>query len=379
MSCQKFSRQYLHMVLSAGRGLYALSHVDVSRLFYPSKEEAKAAHAEDKKNGSNMLGGIGSAGRLPEPTIHYEPFTAAISYPDRSSGVFALFGKSNFFCSDSVGHSSIYNTEPEPQCFLGLPRLDLPKGPKHITICIPRTEAHVRSDYEVTPIWIWISSLIDATATTCTTSTSWTWTLTANAASRRSCTTLSDACVGASSHHQHPLATLTTGLVTMCPAVVDGTKICISSETATCYFDTVAFEWSKAGDCVLPFRAKAEYIPEFGLWLGLSAHKPYNLCSVNLSGVTIGSCDTQPPAQYVGQDVDLPGDCSLKNAALVNMGSGRFCIAKFFDRIHDHDNPQVVVLTGVELDPDDHKGEGAFGITKHKSECLASDSIVCVL
>lgn len=158
-------------------------------------------------------------------------------------------------------------------------------------------------------------------------------------------------------------------------AVIDGTKICISSETATYYFDTVAFEWSKAGDWVLPFRGKAEYLPEFGLWLGLSAHKPYNLCSVNLSGVTIGSCDIQPPTQYVGQDVDLPGDCSLKNAAEVNMGLGRFCIAKFFDRIHD----QVVVLTGVELDPDDHKADGAFGITKHKSECLASDSIVCVL
>lgn len=123
------------MVLSAGRGLYALSHMDVSRLFYPSKEEAKAAHAEDNKNGSNMLGGIGSAGRLPEPIVHYEPFTAAISYPDRSSDIFSLFGKSNIFCSDSVGHSSIYNTES--QCFLGLPKLNLPKGPKHITVCIP--------------------------------------------------------------------------------------------------------------------------------------------------------------------------------------------------------------------------------------------------
>lgn len=123
------------MVLSAGRGLYALSHVDVSRLFYPSKEEAKAAHVEDKKNINNMLGGIASAGMLPKPSVNYEPFTAAISYPDRSSDVFALFGKSNIFCSDSVGHSSIYNTES--QCFLGLPKLNLPKGPKHITVCIP--------------------------------------------------------------------------------------------------------------------------------------------------------------------------------------------------------------------------------------------------
>ncbi|CAL4890904.1 unnamed protein product [Urochloa decumbens] len=160
-------------------------------------------------------------------------------------------------------------------------------------------------------------------------------------------------------------------------------KICISNDDATYYFDTVAIEWRKAGEWVLPFRGKAEYVPELGLWLrlGLSAQRPYNLCSVDLSGVTMGSCDTQQPmVRDVVQDVDLPGDCSLTNAALVNMGFGRFCIARFLDRIHDdQDNPQVVVLIGVELEPDDRRGEGAFGITKHKSEYLASDSILCVL
>lgn len=43
------------------------------------------------------------------------------------------------------------------------------------------------------------------------------------------------------------------------------------------------------------------------------------------------------------------------------------------------DNRQMVVLTGVELHTDDGKGEGALNIIEHKSECLASDSIVCVL
>ncbi|RLM98674.1 hypothetical protein C2845_PM06G34250 [Panicum miliaceum] len=78
-------------------------------------------------------------------------------------------------------------------------------------------------------------------------------------------------------------------------AVVDGTRICVSSGAATYCFDTVAFacEWSKAGDWVLPFRANAEHVPELGLWLGLSARRlgDYNLCSMDLAGVATGSCD----------------------------------------------------------------------------------------
>jgi hypothetical protein len=49
--------------------------------------------------------------------------------------------------------------------------------------------------------------------------------------------------------------------------VIDGTRICVSTTTATYSFDTVTHEWNKVGDRVLPFRA--EYIPELGLWLGL--------------------------------------------------------------------------------------------------------------
>ncbi|CAN6352416.1 unnamed protein product [Urochloa humidicola] len=342
------------------------------------QRKKRKQHRQKKKKGSNLLGGFWSTGRLPEPSVQFEPFTTDISYPDRSSDVFALFGKSNIVCSDSVGYSSIYNTEE--RCLLGLPTLNSPKGPKHITVCIPRTEAHARSDFEMSPN-------VDSDLFTNT----------------------------PHGDHMYSLYIMDMDLYNQCSfevlvyypvrrwcwrqlppppffgdpkyspcdnppfALVDGTKICVSSEAASYYFDTVACQWSKAGDWVLPFRAKAEYIPEFGLWLGLSAQKPYNLCSVDLSGVTIGSCDTQPLTQYVGQDVDLPWNCSLKNAALVNMGSGRFCTAKFLDHIHDHDNCQMMILTGVELDSDDRNGEGAFRITKHKSECLASDSIVCVL
>ncbi|OEL26896.1 hypothetical protein BAE44_0012082 [Dichanthelium oligosanthes] len=232
MSCQKLSRQYLHMVSSAGRGLYSLSHMDVSRLFYPSKEEAKAAQAKDKENGSsNILGGIGSTatGRLPEPSIHFAQFSSALeSHPDRSRDVFALFGKSSILCSDSVGHAGVYDIEAH--CLQGMPRMNSPKGPKRITVCILRTEAHARADFEVHPN-------VDANLFT-------------------------------DGRHGHPMNSL--------------------------------------------------YVMNMD---------PYNQCCVE---------------------------------ALV----------------YYPDNPQVMVLTGVELDPDDHKGEAALGIAKHKSECLTSDSIV---
>lgn len=50
MSCQKLSRQYLYMVLRVGRGMYNLKDMDISRLFYPSREEAKAAVTENSSS-----------------------------------------------------------------------------------------------------------------------------------------------------------------------------------------------------------------------------------------------------------------------------------------------------------------------------------------
>ncbi|CAL4905037.1 unnamed protein product [Urochloa decumbens] len=341
MSCKKLSRRYLHLVSSAGRGMYALSRMDASRLFYPSKEEARTAQATARaSNGSKTPGGLGSTGRLPEPSIHYEPFSSAISYHNRSRDVFALFGKSSILCSDSVGYTSIYNTETFS--FQGMPRMNSPKGPKRITVCIPRTEAHARSDFEISPN-------VDSSEDFCTV--------------EGQSGLFPNVCP---SNHMNSLYVMDMDPYNHCNfealvyypirhwrwrrlpspgffgspsylardnapfAVVDGSKICISDDDATYYFDTVAIEWRKAGDWVLPFRGKAQYVSELGMWLGFSAQRPYNLCSMDLSGVTAGSCDTQQPmAQDVGKDqdvdFDLPGGYSLKNATLVNMGLGRFC------------------------------------------------------
>jgi hypothetical protein len=342
-------------------------------------------------------------GVLPEPSIHYEAFTSSVcNNPDRARDTvfFALFGNSNILCSDSAGNTALYDTKAHS--FHGLPRLNSPKGPRRITLCIPRTEAHARSDFE-------IGLKFDPDLFTTRPDGFFPE---ARRGNHRYSLYVMDmdpynnlCCFEALVYYpvsrwcwrQLPMPAIFgnpryRARDNVSFAVVDGTKICVSfpSESATYCFDTVAMEWSKVGDdWALPFRGRAEYIPELGQWVGLSARKPYNLCSMNLSGVTtLGSCDTQPVAMdVIGQDFDdlpLPEhDCSLKNAALVNMGSGRFCVARFFDRSHgDQENQhQVVVLTGVELHrPDDGRGEeGALGVTTHKSERLSSDSILCVL
>ncbi|CAN6241302.1 unnamed protein product [Urochloa humidicola] len=161
--------------------------------------------------------------------------------------------------------------------------------------------------------------------------------------------------------------------------VVDGTIIRVSSDTSTYSFDTVALKWRKLGDWVLPFHAKAEYIPELQLWFGLLSRSPHKLCSFDLSGVTMGSCDKLAPMQDFELDKDLFVDCSLRKIALVNLGSCRFCIAKFFDVGSDQGEAQMLVLTGVEVEPCDDQGGEKVRMIKHKFECLPADRIVCVL
>lgn len=161
--------------------------------------------------------------------------------------------------------------------------------------------------------------------------------------------------------------------------VVDG--------TSTYSFDTgwplSGARWAN-GSCLSIFHGRAEYIPELRVWLGMLASTPYNLCAFDLSGIAIGSCDAPPPppplVQVFEMDVNPHEGCSLKNLALVNLGSCRFCIVRFFDVVRDHGEAQVVVLTGVEVAPcDDHRGERRFSMIKHKSERLRSDCIECVL
>ncbi|KAG2628254.1 hypothetical protein PVAP13_3KG504000 [Panicum virgatum] len=213
MSCPRLSRRSLHLVLSAGCDQYALSSMDISRLFYPSCEEAKTAETKPKDVGSL-------------PTIYYSPVrlpaSCAVPSSDRWKDAFALFDKNKILRSNAGGCATIYNTESHS--FMSMPELNSPKGPRYITVNIPRTAAHTRANFEIHP-------------------------------------DVDSSMFGDKQQH----------------LLVGGTTICVSSDKATFSFDTVGQQWNKTGDWVLPFHSKLEYDTELKMWFGILSCWPSEL------------------------------------------------------------------------------------------------------
>ncbi|CAL5001075.1 unnamed protein product [Urochloa decumbens] len=161
------------------------------------------------------------------------------------------------------------------------------------------------------------------------------------------------------------------------------TRVFVSTAAATYAFDTAAREWSKAGDWALPFAGRAEHVPELGA-LGRPSSapvdNPYGIWTVDLTGaVTAAGDGAPPPAQHVGLDLDpsppepVPGEgdpeWSLEDQAMVSLGSGRLCVARFFNHYYERYTPALTVFTGVEVVPSGGGG-GGFSLIRHKSQCI---------
>jgi hypothetical protein len=156
--------------------------------------------------------------------------------------------------------------------------------------------------------------------------------------------------------------------------VVDDSTICASFKDGTYTFDISTEGWSHAGRWVLPFYRAAEYVPELGLWFGLQAPATprHLLCAFDLSASAMMKC-AAPSSVHAWDYLDgLPGEWLPIERALVNLGSGRFCIATYFrnksvyeeDEVREDDDVQTV-LTGVEVV---RCGDGRLQMIKHKSE-----------
>ncbi|KAL6647922.1 hypothetical protein ACP70R_015359 [Stipagrostis hirtigluma subsp. patula] len=186
--------------------------------------------------------------------------------------------------------------------------------------------------------------------------------------------------------------------------VVDGGRtICISfggiyvDGGNTYCFDTASREWRKAGDWRLPFDDGAEYVLELNTWIGFSPFEPHRLCASDLSAM---DAHQAPTLQHVWEELRPPKEersivlnkrypSILPSVVLerrrywlplsqymVNLGSGRFCIARVFlaeqseSLGHQHETmPEghVAVFTGVEIVRNDDNGEGGLRMVKHKS------------
>ncbi|KAG0519399.1 hypothetical protein BDA96_09G260900 [Sorghum bicolor] len=137
---------------------------------------------------------------------------------------------------------------------------------------------------------------------------------------------------------------------------------------------TYSLDTSHVSDWVLPFTGKVEYVPELKLWFGFCT-QDWQLGAADLS-----TMDSQP--QLIAgtwKELEAPGDWrELKQPQLVNLGSGRFCITRFFFRyLHpmscdleydsEYDEPvdeeYFTVLTGVDVVPYIHDAYGTANDT----------------
>uniref|UniRef100_A0A0E0JT40 Uncharacterized protein n=1 Tax=Oryza punctata TaxID=4537 RepID=A0A0E0JT40_ORYPU len=146
--------------------------------------------------------------------------------------------------------------------------------------------------------------------------------------------------------------------------------------------------WSHLGKWMLPFTGKVEYVPEVKLWVGISA-STHELAAADLS-----SMNSQPQLLATCKEFDPPEEWKrCKDSQLVNLGSGKFCIARFFhNRTPQGGSDELIgmditVLTGVEVVPsvyhangNDSSGKGELQMIPHKSRLYAgSDTIWAVL
>ncbi|PNT76563.1 hypothetical protein BRADI_1g49603v3 [Brachypodium distachyon] len=334
MSLPRLNRQSLHLVLGAG--------------------QAKAA--ETKPEDGSFLGG--RIGSLPEPRIYFSPVRspfAVIPSSDRWKDTFSLLGKSKVLCSDASGSVAMYNTESHS--LMSLPELNSPKGRRYIAVSIPHVDSAMFGDkiFGDHTNSLYMMNMVPGEACS--------FEVLAYYPKSHWCWRPLPAPPFLSDPNYRPPDSITFAF------------------EATYSFDTVDQQWNMAGDWLLPFRSKLEYDNELKMWFGISTRRPYELCAIDLSTVFfLGSCDKLPTVQHVGLDVDPPQNWVLIDVALVNLGSGRFCIAKFFDVIDDQDGYEshVVVFTGVEVVPS-HKDEGVLSMVNHKSECLVTNEIERVL
>uniref|UniRef100_A0A0E0N9Q2 Uncharacterized protein n=1 Tax=Oryza rufipogon TaxID=4529 RepID=A0A0E0N9Q2_ORYRU len=165
-------------------------------------------------------------------------------------------------------------------------------------------------------------------------------------------------------------------------AAIGDSHILVSTDRATYSFDTASAAWSKAGDWRLPFRGRAEHVPEHGLCVGFLEMDDTVLAAWDVSA----SPQPRAPAASVqskGFSVASPGEwkglAAPREVAshVVHLGGGKLCVAKVFWVVRrgtcsypccvgEHDKVKFAMLTGVEVVPGGGHG-GKPRIVKHKS------------
>jgi hypothetical protein len=144
-----------------------------------------------------------------------------------------------------------------------------------------------------------------------------------------------------------------------------GEVIRISTSRGPTYaFNTASGEWRSEGDWTMPFRGRAQYVAEFGLWFGLSGATWSGSNDVCAADLSVGATAAQ---RHIWANVDgranradeWSGPCHLSY-----MGCGRFCVTEF-SRFRDQID--MAVVTAVEATCP--AGDGEIQMVRRASRC----------
>uniref|UniRef100_A0A0E0M3A7 Uncharacterized protein n=1 Tax=Oryza punctata TaxID=4537 RepID=A0A0E0M3A7_ORYPU len=115
-----------------------------------------------------------------------------------------------------------------------------------------------------------------------------------------------------------------------------------------------AFVYCNPTSC--PFsKSWVEYVPDLNLWFGFTSDEsPRYLAAADLSSAM--DMDSQPQLVTAPWKEDLLNNLpeewkECKDSQLVYLGSGRFCILRFFHTHNQRNGGNVAVFTGVEVVP----------------------------
>ncbi|KAM3371862.1 hypothetical protein ACQJBY_018981 [Aegilops geniculata] len=382
------SRRYLNLVVhDFSSRIYSLCRIDVRKhLFYENSETAQRAAqpAMETKSKRGELATMGACKTLPPPAINFQ---ASPNIHNKTTVyLFSILGgESNILYSDNSCQTALCNLDlniidpfAPPTSFKSWNAMSLP-------ITSPTKPMSL--------LYVWTSPpLPDPVAASRSSRTA-----AMNAPTPTRTRLLSRSGAGKFCRRRHfsaiqkrPPTCIPMPWLTVPPS------ICISSleqAIGTCTFDTVGKKWSQAAHWALPFFGRAEYVPELGLWFGLSACNPFSsLCALDLSAMDPG----QPPKlQYTWDYIDLPEEepWSPSQLHLFSLGSGKFCVAAFFGTklgtcgmsAYDSDyeatfRRECAVFTGLEVKRG-NDSEGPLQFIKHMSKRfgVGDRNIECVL
>ncbi|KAL6660178.1 hypothetical protein ACP70R_002300 [Stipagrostis hirtigluma subsp. patula] len=394
-------RRFLNLVLRRNNGPYSVSQLETSNLFYESAAAARKSD-ETKQASRSMEEEVPELRSPPAPTsMKLQPFRSNDHSIIKGAPLFGPFGETKILCADDLGHTGVYDATSH--ALRVMPRMNAPKGPMHVVLPVRRTAAHAAgeaaaargsySDSDTADVFEAVFPRFDGDHTEsvyvmdlaprCPFSFevlsfipgAWVWRPLPPPPFVHD-------------HLPEPrqfLRDLEHKATWVSSVAVNGGKIFVSPSTAqedevdgTYCFDTVTQEWGRAGDWVMPFVGKAELVTEHGVWLGFSRCHPHRLCAIS------SLCPPNKVKQQWWTDRGPPDGWSLMDLNLVNLGSGRFCTAKFFDaRVpgnHGDTTDDVAVFTGVEvLCSSDRAGRLGIQMVKHKSIRVTNLDIKCVL